>query len=136
MEVKKADTKSKLILIVDDDEDYLFQLKLQVEKMGFRTVTADSQKSAEELIKGTKPDLAILDLMMEDEDSGFVLSYRLKKRYPEVPIIIATAAKAETGRGFSVATEEDRKWIKADVYLDKGLRYDQLEAEIKTLLKL
>jgi CheY-like chemotaxis protein len=126
----------KTILIVDDDVDYLYQLKFQVEKMGFETVTAESQHEAETLLNTIKPDLAILDLMMESEDSGFILSYKLKRKYPDVPIIIATAVSAETGMTFGINTEEERKWIKADLYLEKGIRPDQLHREIVKLLKL
>lgn len=125
-----------LILIVDDDEDFLLQTKIKVESFGYDTITADSQKQAEEIIVNTKPALAIVDLMMENEDSGFILSYHLKKLYPDVPIILATSVKSETGRGFSLNTEEEKNWIKADVLLDKGIRADQLEREIKKLLKL
>ena len=126
----------KTILIVDDDVDYLYQLKFQVEKIGSETVTAESQHEAETLLNTIKPDLAILDLMMESEDSGFILSYKLKRKYPDVPIIIATAVSAETGMTFGINTEEERKWIKADLYLEKGIRPDQLHREIVKLLKL
>ncbi len=126
----------KQILIVDDDEDFLLQTKIRVQSFGYDTITADSQKQAEEIIKETKPDLAIVDLMMENEDSGFILSYHIKKQYPDVPIILATSVKSETGRGFSLNSEEEKRWIKADVLLDKGIRADQLEREIKKLLKL
>lgn len=123
------------ILIVDDDSDYLFQTKLLVESFGFNTITADSQKEGEKIIATTKPHLAIIDLMMENEDSGFILSHKIKKKFPEVPIIIATAVTAETGMSFDIDSEEDKKWIKADLFLDKGIRSDQLEKEIKKLLK-
>lgn len=126
----------KTILIVDDDIDYLFQLKLQVEKFGFNVVVAESQKEAENLLSSLKPDLAILDLMMENDDSGFILCYKMKRRYPDVPIIIATAVAAETGMTFGISTEQERKWIRADLYLEKGIRTDQLHKEILKLLKL
>jgi len=126
----------KTILIVDDDIDYLFQLKLQVEKFGFNVIIAESQKEAENLIASVKPDLAILDLMMENDDSGFILCYKMKRKYPDVPIIIATAVAAETGMTFGISTEQERKWIRADLYLEKGIRPDQLHKEILKLLKL
>ena len=129
-------SNSKTILIVDDDIDYLFQLKLQVEKFGFNVVVAESQKEAENLLASFKPDLAILDLMMENDDSGFILCYKMKRRYPDVPIIIATAVAAETGMTFGISTEQERKWIRADLYLEKGIRPDQLHKEILKLLKL
>lgn len=126
----------KTILIVDDDIDYLFQMQLKVQQFGFNTITAESQAEAEKIIATLKPDLAILDLMMETDDSGFILSYKIKKKYPDIPIIIATAVTAETGMTFDVRAEEDRRWIKADLFLDKGIRADQLQREIKKLLKL
>jgi len=122
------------ILIVDDDQDYLFQLKSKVEKFGFKTITAEGQKEAEALIEKTKPDLAILDLMMENEDSGFILCYKMKKKYPDVPIIIATGVAAETGISFDINDENNRKWIKADCFLDKGIRSERLKEEIDKLL--
>ncbi len=126
----------KRILIVDDDMDYLYQMRLKVEQMGFETVTAESQAEAEKIILEFKPDLCILDLMMESDDSGFVLSYKIKRRYPDVPIIIATAVTAETGMTFDIRAEDSKKWINADLFLDKGIRNDQLQREIKKLLKI
>ncbi len=130
------DNKKKIILLVDDDEDYLFQTRMNIEQFGFRVVTAESQAEAEKLLETLKPDLAILDLMMEKDDSGFILAYKLKRKYPDVPVIIATAVTAETGMTFGVSTEEERKWIKADLYIEKGIRADQLHREIVRLLKL
>ena len=130
------DLKGKRILIVDDDIDYLFQLQLQVEKFGFKVIVAESQKEAENLLASVKPDLAILDLMMENDDSGFILCYKMKRKYPDVPIIIATAVAAETGMTFGISTEQERKWIRADLYLEKGIRPDQLHKEILKLLKI
>ena len=126
----------KTILIVDDDPDYLFQIKTIVEKLGHNTITADSQKEAEKIIDNTRPDLAILDLMMESQDSGFILSYRIKKKYPDVPVIIASAVTAETGLNFGVDSNSDKNWIKADAFMDKGIREDQLNKEINRLLKI
>jgi len=127
---------NKTILIVDDDVDYATQLKIQVESFGFKTVIAEGQKAAEELIETFKPDLAIIDLMMENRDSGFILCYKMKKKYPEVPIILATAVTADTGMVFSLESEDEQKWIKADLYLEKGIRPDQLHREINKLLKV
>lgn len=126
----------KTILIVDDDMDYLFQMKIKIEQFGFDTITADGQKEAETIIETTRPDLAILDLMMESDDSGFILAYKIKRKYPDVPVIIATAVTAETGMSFDINSDENKEWIKADLFLDKGIRTDQLQKEINKLLKI
>ena len=126
----------KTILIVDDDMDYLFQIKLKVQQFGFEVITAEGQKEAEHIIDTVRPDLAILDLMMESDDSGFILAYRIKRKYPDVPIIIATGVTAETGMTFNINADDNKQWIKADLYLDKGIRADQLQREIHKLLKI
>jgi DNA-binding response OmpR family regulator len=126
----------KTVLIVDDDVDYLAQMEIQVKKLGFDVITADNQKSGEEIINREKVDLAIIDLMMENKDSGFILCYKMKKKNPQMPVIIASAVTAETGLNFGVETEADRSWIKADTFIEKGIRPDQLEREINKLLKI
>ncbi|KAF0131767.1 MAG: response regulator [Bacteroidetes bacterium] len=128
--------EKKLILIVDDDADYLFQMEAMVKNLGFRVKTAESQAEAEKVLETTKPDLAIFDLMMENEDSGFILSYKARRKYPEMPIIMASAATAETGYSFDLYSDNNKGWIKADLYLEKGIRSDQLHREINKLLKL
>lgn len=128
--------QEKKILIADDDMDILNQLSVQIKKMGFSVLAAETQKEAEKLIEEQKPDLAIFDLMMDNRDSGFILSYQLKKKYPDVPVIIATAVTAETGMIFEPESPDQRQWIKADRYLEKGIRPEQLEKEIRQLLKI
>jgi DNA-binding response OmpR family regulator len=126
----------KTVLIVDDDVDYLAQMEMQVRKLGYEVLTADTQKAGEEMIFKHKFDLAIIDLMMENKDSGFILCYKMKLKDPSMPVIIASAVTAETGMSFGVETAADRSWIKADTFIEKGIRPDQLEREINKLLKI
>lgn len=128
--------EKKTILIVDDDPDYLYQMRIAIQNMGFEVITADTQKEAENIIAKNKPDIAILDLMMENQDTGFILCHKMKTIYPDVPIIIASAVTAETGIIFELNSQEEQDWIKADLFLDKGIRMDQLHKEINKLLKL
>jgi CheY-like chemotaxis protein len=124
------------ILVADDDPDYLFQTVTNLKRAGYKTVAMESQSEAESYISRYKPDLAIFDLMMENDDSGFILCYKLKKKYPDVPVILATAVAKETGISFSLDSEGERNWIRADRYLEKGIRAEQLDMEITKLLKL
>ncbi|MHB2153805.1 response regulator [Calditrichota bacterium GD2] len=127
-------SEKKKILIADDDFDMLEQLKMQLQAKGFEVIACESQAEAESQLEQFKPHLAIYDLMMDDVDSGFVLSYKTKKKYPDVPVIIITAVTHETGLKFDVSTEETKNWIKADVILNKDIRFEQLFKEINRLL--
>jgi CheY-like chemotaxis protein len=131
--MKKSDFT---ILVADDDPDYLFQTVFSLEKVGYKTVAVESQSEAESVISKFKPSLAIFDLMMESDDSGFILCYKIKKKYPDVPVILATAVSRETGMSFSLDSVKDKSWIRADRYLEKGIRPEQLDQEVMKLLKL
>ena len=128
MEVKKR------VLVADDDPDQVIMLDHHLKKWGFDTVTVESRQEAERFLERECPDLAILDLMMEEEDSGFILAHRIKRNYPGVPVIIATAVTAERGISFNLTTPGNRNWIKADHYLEKGYRMEQLKLIIEKLL--
>ncbi|GAB4328281.1 MAG: hypothetical protein Kow00127_20910 [Bacteroidales bacterium] len=130
----KKEIMKQRVLIADDDPDMLQQLTWHLNQMGFEVLSAASQEEAEELLKSVRPDIALFDLMMENKDSGFILSYHAKKRYPGLPVVIITAVTAETGMVFSLDTPGEKSWIKADRYLQKNIRPEQLEREIRSLL--
>lgn len=122
----------KVVLIADDDFDYLFITKFRLENAGFETLSASSQKQAEEIISAGGFDACVFDLMMENDDSGFVLAYKVKKIYPQVPVIITTNVASETGYSF----DNNTSWVKADLYLEKGVQSENIAEELKKLLKI
>lgn len=126
---------TKKILVVDDDIDLLEQVKAVLEAAGYQVMAAESEKEAEQLLENERPALAVLDLMMENQDSGFVLSYKIKKKDPTIPVIIVTAVTSQTGIHFDTSGPNEQSWIKADAILEKDIRYEQLLGEIKRLLK-
>lgn len=130
---KKMETP-KTILVVDDDADYRFSTRAQLEAAGYKVVEADSVESALAALDRAKPDLAMFDLMMEEMDAGFTLCYHVKKKYPGLPVILVTGVTGETGIEFDAATAEERSWVKADAFLSKPVRIDQLEREFERLL--
>lgn len=121
------------ILMVDDDFDYLTQQKFILEKEGHEVITAENESEAREKIQSGQFDLAVVDLMLDDMDSGFVLSYEIKKKNPNIPVIIVTAVKSQTGFSFESITENDKKWTKADLILAKPVRPEQIIQEINKL---
>jgi len=123
----------KTILLVDDDSDVIDQLSLML-RGSYELVTALGRGEAEEMLMTVRPDLAVIDLMMEEMDAGFVLCHELKKMYPGTPVIIHTAVTATTGISFPAGTAEERSWLKADAFLDKPVRAEQLKAQIRQLL--
>lgn len=125
---------AKNILVVDDDPDILLQIGTILKQDGYTVRSAATAKEAEGLIVSQRPDLAIIDLMMEEKDSGFLLCRRIKKSHPGTPVIMLTAVKAATGLSFASVLAEDRSWMQADVLMDKPVRPERLRADVSKFL--
>jgi CheY-like chemotaxis protein len=124
----------KKILVVDDDFVLLEQMTAVLTAAGYEVTASEGRAAAEEAILGMKPDLAILDLMMEEKDSGFVLSHQIKQLYPELPVILLTAVTGATGLSFLPQDSDAQSWIQVDKIMDKPVRPEQLKAEVRRLL--
>jgi len=128
------DLTNRKVLIADDDQDILEQLHIMLSRAGMEVIQAQGGKEAEELLADFQPDIAVIDLMMEHMDSGFVLCHHIKKRYPGTPVIILTAVTADTGLELHAVTAEERAWVRADAVMDKPVLSEQLLNQIKLLL--
>lgn len=133
----KCDTEqqTRTVLLVDDDPDYLYQQKVYIESAGFQVITAETEDDAIKLIAEGQFDLAVVDLMMENLDAGFMLCHHIKKRNAETPVVLVTAVNKITGLDFDTTTEEERSWLKADAMLEKPIRFEQLKLVIDRLLQ-
>jgi DNA-binding response OmpR family regulator len=125
---------AKKILVVDDDPDIVEQVTLIMKQDGHEVYAAGTEAEAEEILLSVKPDLAILDLMMEEKDSGFVLCHRIKKLYPDTPVMMVTAVKAATGLSFAADSAVQQSWLKADLLVDKPIRAEVLRNDVNGLL--
>ncbi len=132
--MKEEEVKLK-VLLVDDDPDFLYQTRFALEQAGFLVDTCESRSEAEEYLQESRPDMAVIDLMMEEDDSGFILAYRIRQQYPGLPVIILTAVTQETGRRFSQHSHAPDEWIKADLIIAKGLHPEQLIHQINQLIR-
>lgn len=78
------------ILVVDDDENLRWILQTQLEDMGYEAATAADGMQALEAIEQSPPSLVLTDLKMPGL-SGMELLDRIRKEYPELPVVIVTA---------------------------------------------
>ncbi len=125
-----------LILIVDDDYDFLELHRLILEKAGYRVITATEPGQAISMMEEQKPDLVISDLMMTSLDSGFSFARAVKtdERFARVPIIISTSVSTALGLDFEPRSESDMAQMHIDAYFQKPLDPSQLLRKIEELL--
>ncbi len=127
---------AKRILLVDDDVDFLTSTTMQLQAAGYEVVQADGVTNARQKLGSEPVDAAIIDLMMEEADGGFSLCFEMKQHDPTLPVIMVSAVTSETGIDFGAGTDEERAWIKADAFLAKPVRFEQLQGELDRLLKV
>ncbi len=124
------------ILLVDDDPDLIIAVKTILENNNYEVVTAYNKKEGMEKLLLEKPNLAILDVMMEETHDGFDLARGIKKipEFEELPIIMLTSVDGLTGVNFKAAMS-DPKWLPADDYLDKPVEPEELINTVVQVLK-
>ena len=115
------------ILLVDDDPDLIIAVKTILENNNYEVIPAYNKKEGMEKLLTEKPDLAILDVMMEETHDGFDLARAIKKipEFEELPIIMLTSVDGMTGVNFKAAMS-DPNWLPADDYLDKPVEPEEL----------
>jgi len=122
------------ILLIDDDPDFRQRAKQSLQEAGYNVTEAEGENQASEVVRNKKFDIAVVDLSLENSDSGFSLSYHFKKDYPNMPIVLLSSSVSEFGIEFSLESASERSWIKADALLNKPIRAEQLLQTVRRLL--
>ena len=122
------------VLLIDDDPDFRQNTKQFLQDAGYNVTEAEGENQAYEIARSKKFDLAVVNLILENSDSGFSLSHHFKQDYPTMPIVMLSNSVSEFGIEFSLESASERSWIKADVLLNKPIRSEQLLQAVKRLL--
>lgn len=115
--------ENKKILIIDDDEDFRISIRTLLESHKYQVTEAESGKQGLEKIKSEKPDLIVLDIMMETIDEGYLLNQVIKfqkdfEEYRNMPILMVSSIQEDPLSRFpSAAGQVDM--IMPDYYLTK-----------------
>ncbi len=120
------------VLVIDDDVDFLDSTEATLASAGYEVVTAKTGEEGYAQACEKRPDVIVLDLMLEHTDTGFSLAHKIR-RTPEladVPMIMVTSVARETGFRFNLAGEDERRWIKVNQLLHKPVTGADLLARI------
>jgi DNA-binding response OmpR family regulator len=123
------------ILIIDDDPDVVLALRMPLESSGYEVQDAHSQASGLAAIDEFKPDLIILDVMMDTHTAGFQLALKLHgpdatEEHKAIPILMVTAVHQTTPLRFG----PDEDYLPVEGFVDKPINPRALMDEIKKLL--
>ncbi len=117
------------IAIIDDDPDILDVSKIVLTSKGHIVFTAQNPDDGYNLIKDQKPDLIILDVMMNEPDDGFFLAQKLRKEKIDTPVILYTSVSKALGFGFGKSDI-----VPVDEFIEKPISPDELLEKVDKLL--
>ncbi len=118
------------ILLVDDDYDFVSGVTVVLEAAGYEVVSAYSREKGMALFEESKPDLAILDVMMDQPDDGFTLAQDLKRKHPDAKIMMLSSIGQVTGMDYG----KDDEMVPVDTFEEKPIMPNKLLEKVKELL--
>lgn len=121
-----------LILVVDDDPDFVETGRIVLETSGYRVVSASNGDEGLRMMRQEQPDLVVMDVMMSGILDGLHASIQMKtepalKRTPI--LMISSITSSEYAAMFP--TDE---YVPVENFLSKPVSPDRLLAEVKRLL--
>ncbi|SDY32302.1 response regulator [Tindallia californiensis] len=120
---------SKVILVVDDEENILELIRFNLERSGYDVLVAGNGSEALSVLDSRSVDLVVLDLMLPDIDGVEICkTIRRSEEYSNLPIIMLTAKSEEIDRILGLE-------LGADDYMTKPFSVKELAARIKTILR-
>jgi len=126
------------ILIIDDDPDIVLAVRMCLEAEGYEVIEANSGAQGIGMIKAGRPDLIILDVMMETKTEGFQMALKLHSPDPtsefvefkDIPILMLTAIHSTTPLRF----EPDIDYLPVELFVDKPIELEDLVGKVEWLL--
>jgi len=115
---------SARVLIIDDDQDFRASVRSLLESQGYEVFEADSGKAGLRRLPQCRPDLILVDVMMESDAEGYGITQSIKYRddfaaFRHVPVFMISSIEESPDERFPMAAEAEM--IRPDRYLTKPL---------------
>jgi CheY-like chemotaxis protein len=129
----------RAVLLVDDDVDFLAAHTMFFEAAGFVVHTAGNSSEALEVAARVCPDVAVLDVVMDEPDAGFVLARKLRmdNRTKAIRLVILSSVNEinrQRGLAFRYSDQDrDEQWLPVDRVLEKPVKPEKLIAIVEEL---
>jgi len=117
------------VLLIDDDSDFRAAVKSLLESHGYIVLEASSGHEGLRMVVEHKPDVILLDIMMETTVEGYGVTHSLKYRdeyagFRHIPILMISSIEESPDERFPMSAEVEM--IRPDRYLTKPLDIPEL----------
>ncbi len=120
------------VLLIDDDEDFTASIRSLLEAEGYAVVTAGSGKEGLRRLRESKPDVVLLDIMMESTTEGYAVSGAIKAAERPVPIVMLSSVELAPTELF--ARSEELELVRPDAYFTKPVDVPKFLETLRALL--
>jgi len=117
------------ILVIDDDPDIADFCCCVLGNQGYRVRAAISAEEGETALRSQRPDLVILDVMMESPESGFQLANTIARDFPGLPVILFSSIANACMQTFDTST------LPVSAIIEKPMEPRDLLATVRKILK-
>lgn len=112
------------VLMIDDDQDCRNSVRCLLESCGYEVIEADCGKDGLRKVVEHKPDVILLDVMMECDSEGYGVTQAIKNQEAfadcrNIPIIMMSSIQESPDELFPMAAESEM--IRPDRYIPKPL---------------
>ena len=130
--------EEKTILVVDDEPEIVFFLKVALEDHGFKVLTAFNGSQALERMNEQTPDLISLDLVMPGKSGiKFFHELRKNKQWANIPVLFVTGHAHDKIDGHALVDMlEGRTLSGPATYLEKPVNAETFIRNVKAILRI
>lgn len=121
--------KGKRIMIVDDDNDCIFTIKVVLERYGFKVYSFNNAYSALEAFRANSYDLAILDIILP-QMNGFQLYREIKRIDKNIQVCFLSAGQMFYGSYSDIFSKVD-----ASRFIRKPIENQSLVRRIEQIIE-
>jgi len=137
--LKTKEEEMATILIIDDDPDIVLSARTVLESAGYRVSEAPNSTRGLEVMQADRPDLIILDVMMETQTEGFEFARKINDAAPgellaefkDIPILMLTSVISTTPTNL----EPDIDDLPVEMFVDKPIDMQDLLGKVAWALE-
>jgi len=136
---KTKEEEMATILIIDDDPDIVLAARTVLEGAGYNISEAPNSTRGLEIMQTDKPDLIILDVMMETRTEGFEFARKINDAVPgealaefkDIPILMLTSIHSTTPTNMETDIDE----LPVEMFIDKPIDMQDLLRKVAWALE-
>ena len=123
----------RTVLLVDDDADFVEMNRMLLEQNGYTVRVAYSRRQCLAEVAACRPDVIILDMVMEGKEDGFNVSRELRnsEHTKSIPLVMITSVNDS----IPFHLEPDHTWLPVDALLEKPVEPQLLLTVVDRALK-